>query len=103
MSLEPWPSATSILRPLAQRTRAPEALGGEPAAAMVADRRVVDPEALEQPQRLREVARGDEHLVAAGPQDVDDGPHDEHVRRVGQVDPDAQGPPGYANSPPPAK
>ena len=86
-----------MLRPLAQRTSAPErdaspsALGGELAAAVVADRRVVDPEALEQPERLREVARGDEHLVAARAQHVDDRPHDEHVRGVGEIDPDAQG------------
>ena len=35
------------------------------AAAVMADRRVVDPEALEQPERLREVARGDLDVRAA--------------------------------------
>jgi hypothetical protein len=58
---------------------------------MAADRRVVDAEALEQAQRLREVARRDEDVVAAGLQDVDHRPHDQHVGRVRQVDPDPQG------------
>ena len=85
-------------RPARERARArdePDPLGGEPAAPVMADRGVVDPEALEQPERLREVARGDEHLVAAAPERVDHGSHDEHVRRVREVDPDAQGRAGY--------
>ena len=47
----------------------------------------------EQAERLREVPRRDQHLVAARPEGLDDGPHDEHVRGVREVDPDAQGGP----------
>ena len=48
-----------------EREARPSALGREPAAAVAADRLVRDPEALEQAERLREVARGDEHLRRA--------------------------------------
>ena len=96
-SFEPWPSARSILLPLAQRVSAPlrltrpTPLAAEPAAAVMADRGVVDPVALEQPERLREIARRHEHLVAAAPQRLDHGPDDQHVRRVGEVDRDTRG------------
>ena len=69
---------------------------GEPSAAVVADRRVLDPEALAQRERLGEVARGHAHLVALGAQHVDHRPHDEHVGRVGEVDPDAHDRGGHA-------
>ena len=57
------------------------------AAAVVADRGVVEPEALEQPECLREVARGHEDLVATPPQRLDHRAHHQHVRGVRQVDP----------------
>jgi hypothetical protein len=58
---------------------------------VAADRRVVEPEALEQPERLREVARGDQDVVPTRAQRLDHRPHHEHVGRVGQVDPDMHG------------
>src|SRR5205807_34837 len=63
-------------------------LGEQPAAAVASDRRVLDPEALTQPERLRKVARRDLDLVAATLQVADDRAHHEHVRGVGEVDPD---------------
>src|SRR6478609_12098075 len=59
-------------------------------AAVAPDRGVLDPEAVAQAQRLREVARGDLHVVSASAQVGDHGPHHQHVRRVGEVDPDLQ-------------
>ncbi len=41
-------------------------------------------------ERLGEVARRDANLVAFGAQARDDGTHDENMRAVGEVDPDAQ-------------
>ena len=54
--------------PTAERQRAlergPRALAARSLPAVMADRRVLDPEPLAQLERLREVARGDLHLVA---------------------------------------
>ena len=55
---------------------------------MMADRGVLDPKAVEQLQRLSEVTRRHAHFVAVLAQQLDHGAHDEHVRAVGQVDPD---------------
>ena len=49
-------------------------------------------EAVAQLERLGEVARRDLHLVAVGAQGVDDRPQHQHVRRVGEVDPDPHRP-----------
>ena len=61
----------------------------QPPAAVVADRRVRDAQALAQLDRLGEVARGHAHLVAVRAQALDHRAHDEHVRAVREVDPDA--------------
>ena len=77
---------------LAQRSGAlcqPEPLCGQPFAAVVADDRVVDLEALQEPERLGEVARRDLHLVAPRTQQRHDRAQNEHVRAVRKVDPDA--------------
>ena len=55
---------------------------------MTPDGGVLDRKAVEQLQRLREVARGHSHFVPVGAQQLDDGAHDKHVRAVGEVDPD---------------
>ncbi len=47
------------------------------------------PQALAQLERLGEVARGHPHLVAVRAQPLDHRAHDEHVRAVREVDPDA--------------
>ena len=76
-SLEPWPSAMSKPRPFAQRASAkersnrPSAFAASAAAAVVADRVVLDAEAVAQRERLREVARGDLDLGAAAAQLLD--------------------------------
>ena len=80
------------VRPAEQRAGArgePAGLRGEALAAVAADRGVGDLQALQQPERLGEVASGDVHLVAVLAQQLDDGAHDEHVGAVGEVDPDA--------------
>ena len=46
-------------------------------------------EALAQLERLGEVARGHRDVVAVGAQALDHGAHDEHVRAVREIDPDA--------------
>ena len=56
---------------------------------MMADRRVRNPEALAQRDRLGEVAGSHPHLVAVVAQALDHRPHHEHVRAVCQIDPDA--------------
>ena len=95
-SLEPWPSATSNRRPRAHRASASERSTSPRAFAASAPPRwrpigrVLDPEPLAQPERLREVPRGDLDLVAVAPQLLDHGPQHEHVRRVREVDPDFQ-------------
>ena len=69
-------------RPAGERRRSfrqPTRLGAETAAAVASDRRVLDPEPLQQPERLREIARGHLDLVPARPQVRDHGPHHEHV------------------------
>jgi hypothetical protein len=58
-------------------------------AAVAADRRVLDPEAIEQLQRLGEVARRHLHVVAVLAQQLDHRAHHEHVRAVGEVYPNA--------------
>ena len=70
-SLEPWPSARSKRGGRAPSARAPPSATSRPRplaakapAAVAADRRVRDPEALAQLERLREVARGHLDLVA---------------------------------------
>src|SRR5215218_1973927 len=66
-----------------------ERLVGEPPAAVTADRRVLDAEAVAQLERLGEVACGDLDLVTVGAHRLDQRAHDQHVGTVGQVDPDA--------------
>src|SRR5581483_12075212 len=60
------------------------------------DRVMVDPEALTERKRLREVTGGDADLVPVGLQSLDHGPHDEHMRRVGEVDPDPHRPSAFS-------
>ena len=55
---------------------------------MAADRLAGEPVPLAQVERLREVARRDQHLGAALLERPDDRAHDQHVRRVSEVDPD---------------
>ncbi len=64
-----------------------ECLGRQPPAAMAPDDLVLDAEALAQLDGLREVARGDADLRAAGAQRVDDRPQHKDVRAVGEVNP----------------
>jgi hypothetical protein len=74
------------LGPVGERERArreAEPLGGRAAAAVAADRLVRDAEALEQPERLREVARGHVDARATALERADHRAHDEHVGRVG--------------------
>ena len=56
-------------------------------AAVLADGGVLDAHALEQPERLRVVASGDVHLVAARAQALDDRPEHERVRGRRHVEP----------------
>ena len=56
---------------------------------MAPDRSRLDPVQLEQLHGLRVLACGDLDLVAALAEQRDQRPEDEHVRRVGHVDPDA--------------
>ena len=77
------PSASA--RPSAKRARRPWPPAARP---VTADRGVRHIEALAQLERLGEVARGHAHVMAVGAQQLDQGAHDEHVRAVGQVDPD---------------
>src|SRR5580704_18968553 len=56
---------------------------------MAADRGVRDLEAVQQAERLREIACGHPHLMAVRAQRLDHGTHHEHVRAVGEVDPHA--------------
>src|SRR5947208_3611482 len=63
-------------------------LGHHPAAAVTPDDLVLQAEALAQLNGLGEVAHRDAHLCPPGPKHIDDGPHDEHVGAVGQVNPD---------------
>jgi len=94
--VEPSPARSACVdqRPADERGRArgetPE-LGRQPLAAMVSDRGVGDAQALAQLDRLRKVARGHAHVVTICPQALDHRAHDEHMRAVGQVDPDAHG------------
>ena len=60
-------------------------------AAVMADGRVVDPEALAQLERLGEVAGGHVDLVPVGLQELDQRAQHEHVGAVGEIDPDAHG------------
>ncbi len=56
---------------------------------MAPDRRVRDPEALTQRERLGEVARGHPNLVTIRTQALDHRPHHKHMRAVRQIDPNA--------------
>jgi hypothetical protein len=56
---------------------------------MAPDDGVAHPEAVQQAERLGEVACGDRDVVALGAQGGDDRAQHEHVRAVGEVDPDA--------------
>ncbi len=58
----------------------PAGLGAEPASAVASDRRVRNPEARTEIERLGEVARGDLDLVAPFAQRLDHRPHDQDVR-----------------------
>ena len=63
--------------------------GEQSLAAMVPDRGVGDVQALAQLERLCEVARGYANVVPVRMQTLDHRAHDEHVRAVCEVDPDA--------------
>ena len=81
-------------RPAHERCRArrqSERLGAQALAAVAPDRRVRDAKALAQLERLGEVARGHAHVVAVRSQALDHGAHDQHVRAVREIDPDAHG------------
>jgi hypothetical protein len=56
---------------------------------VAADGGVLDAEALAQLERLGEVASRHADLVTILVQRLDQRAHDEHVRAVGQIDPDA--------------
>ena len=60
----------------------------EPGAPVMSDRMAVNPEALAERQRLGKVARGDLNLVPLLTQAPDDRREHQHVRGVGEVDPD---------------
>ena len=60
-----------------------------PAAAVAADHDRVQAGAPRELDGLRELARGDLHLVPAGAQALDHRPQNERVRAVGEVDPDS--------------
>ena len=103
-SFEPWPIATSKRAP-ARPAREREAARGEPdglaaaaAAAVMADRRVLDPEALAELERLGEVARGHLHLVPVLAHRLDQRPQHQDVRAVGQIDPDTHRSASYPTS-----
>src|SRR5207248_3127342 len=61
-------------------------------APMAAEHLGVDPVQLEELKRLRVLPRRDLDLVAALPQELDERPEHEYVRRRGHVDPDAERP-----------
>ncbi len=72
--------------PPGHRARFPE---HAPAAVWWPDDLMRDPVQAEQFDRLREVARRDLDLVPALAQQRDQRPEERHLRRVGDVDPDA--------------
>src|SRR5207248_5576560 len=77
----------------AQRAQAAPELPrlAEPRAPAVSpDHLRLDPVQLEELERLRVLARRHLDLVAAPPQELDQRPEHEHVRRRGHVDPDPQ-------------
>ena len=79
-------------RPTRERGRTQRkarALRREPLAAVAADRGVGDLETAQQAERLGEVARRHPHFVAIALQRLDHRTHHQHVRTVGEVDPDA--------------
>src|SRR5687768_16945526 len=79
-------------RPPDERRRAREQadrLAAATAAAVPADRGVTNAETVAQLQRLSEVPGGHLDLVTLGLERAHDRPHDQDVRAVGQVDPDA--------------
>src|ERR1035437_3253883 len=55
---------------------------------MVSDRGIADSKAIAQAERLGEVPRSDLDLVTPGAKFGDHRPHHQHVRGVGQVNPD---------------
>ena len=57
----------------------PSRLGSQSTAPVAPDLGVLDPEPLQQADRLGEVARGDLDIVPARPQVLDHGAHHEHV------------------------
>ena len=65
-------------------------LGDQRTAAVPADRDPIDPVAVAELERLRKVPRRHLDVVARGLQAPDHRRHHEHVRRVGEVDPDLQ-------------
>jgi hypothetical protein len=76
-------------RPARERAQ----LAGARSAAVRADRVVLDPEAPQDLQRLRVVARGHLHLVSRGPESLDQRPQHERVRGGRYVDPESQADP----------
>jgi hypothetical protein len=60
----------------------------------MADLRVLNPEALAQAERLREVTRGHLDLVPVGTEHLDHRTQHQHMRRVGEVDPNSHDPAG---------
>ena len=93
-SCEPCASARSKPRPFAYRFKRPQPAGERGglaearAAAVAPDHLGLDPVPLEQLERLRVVARRHLDLVATLPQEPDQRPEHQHVRRRGDVDPD---------------
>ncbi len=66
-------------------------LVGPRRAAVVSDREMADPEPVAELERLGEVAGGDLHLMSLLLQAPDHRCEHQHVRRVGEVDPDLHG------------
>ena len=66
-------------------------------AAVLPDRRIRVPPVVEQFGRVRERPSGKRHLVPASLEQLDQRPQDNHVRGVGQVDPDARHQPGRSS------
>jgi hypothetical protein len=85
--VEAPPPAPARQRPAAGGQ--PEPLADAPLAAVAADDCVLEAVAFAELDRLREVARSHLHLVTVLPHRLNQRAHDEDVRAVGQVDPDA--------------
>ena len=96
-SVEPWASARSKRCPRAQREqRAHAVAGGERLvaaahAAVAADHQMRVAPVLEQLDGVRQRPRRQRDLVARRLEPLDERAQHDHVRRVGEVDPDPHG------------